>query len=239
MVVAAVGAVTAIGGAVIQSSAASKSAKAQARAAREQIQANKEALAHSEELNRPYLEAGTRALDPYQASLGLLGADKQNEAYGMFANSPDYLYALDQGMRHTLASSAVTGLGTQGGGVLRQLQKEGSGLATQNLNNWRSGLSNLWGKGSETAGYLGTQAVAGANQQNQYTQSAADARLSAYQRQANAWGGALNSLGSVATAAYGRLPPSPSSVAQISTAGLFPMVGPGSQRSVAKAQGNP
>lgn len=203
MVVAAVvGGVAAIGGAVISSSAASSAAKAQTRAANASAAEQRKALDYSKQVQDPYLQAGGQAIVPFRASLGIGTPEEIAASYKMFSDSPDYKYAYDEGMRATTAGAKATGMGTQGGGVLKALQTRGSGLATQNLSNWRQAVGTLMDAGSGTARALGNQATQTSGNIGD-TLTTGAARSSAYKMEgAKAWSGAVEDVGTLGSYAY-------------------------------------
>jgi hypothetical protein len=203
MVVAAVvGGVAAIGGAAITASAASGAAKDQRRAAQASANEQRQAMEYSKEVQDPYLKAGSQAIIPFRASLGIGTQEEIDAAYNMFSNSPDYKYAFDEGMRATTAASKAGGMGVQGGGVLKALQTRGSGLATQNLSNWRQAVGTLMDTGTSTARALGNQATQTAGNIGD-TLTTGAARASAYNMEgAKAWQSGLEDVGSLGSYAY-------------------------------------
>jgi hypothetical protein len=124
----------------------------------------------------PWMQAGTGALGQMQA---LNGGN-----FSSFHESPDYQFALKQGM-DSLDSSAAARGGLFGGGHSRDLVNYGQGMAEQNYNNYYNRLQSMAGQGQTTAAGLGTLgANMATNIGNQYT-NAANARSSAYGQIAN------------------------------------------------------
>jgi hypothetical protein len=203
MVVAAVvGGVAAIGGAVITSNAASDAAKAQERAAAAGVAQQDKALEYTKSIMKPYVDAGHQALPYLQGSLGIGTPEENAKALSAFYTSPDYAYAVEQGQQAVTSGAKVTGMGLHGGGVLDELQKRRMGLATQNLNNWRSGVSDLMGQGRTSAGFVADQATGTARAQSD-TLNAGAARASAYKMQgAQAISDGISDVGSLASYAY-------------------------------------
>jgi len=190
--VAAIVGVAAAGASLIGSS---MQASAAGKAADQQTQAQLAAIQEQQrqyDLTRgdlgPYREYGTQSL----AALNKL----MNGDYSGFDKSPDYLYAKQQAIGASDASAAARG-GLYGGGHSADLASLASGLASQNLGNYRNFLE--WG------GNLGENASA---QTGQIGQNAANAISDAYgnignaQAQgtigsANAWANGANQIGSI------------------------------------------
>jgi hypothetical protein len=202
MVVSAViGGVAAIGGAVITSNAASDAAKAQRDATNASIAEQRAGLDYAKQVQDPYLKAGQSAIVPFRASLGIGSPDEVASAYKMFSESPDYQWALNQGIDATLARANATGLGTRGGGALKALTQYGQGMATQNLSNWRQAVGTLMDVGNSTAARLGNQATQTAGNIGD-TMTTGAARASAYNMQgAGAWSDALGDTAKIFGAA--------------------------------------
>ncbi len=96
---------------------------------------------------QPYIEAGTGALT------GLNNLASGN--YSGFDNSPDYLYALQQGLKGVDRSAAARGA-LYSGGTTADTLSTAEGLASQNLGNYRSSLMNLAQMGSGAGANLGS-----------------------------------------------------------------------------------
>lgn len=131
----------------------------------------------------PWLNAGSGALTQMQA---LNGGD-----FSSFKASPDYQFALDQGMQSLDRSAASRG-GLYSGGHSADLMKFGQGLASQNYGNYYNRLAGLAGVGQTTGQSLGQF---GANAANQI----GGARQSAYnnigQNNADFYAGTAGALG--------------------------------------------
>lgn len=79
--------------------------------------------------------------------------------YSAFFNSPDYQFALQQGMKSLDASAAANGR-LYAGGYGQDLTNYAQGMATQNLNNYENRLMQISGQGQqagEFGGQLGMQ----------------------------------------------------------------------------------
>lgn len=118
----------------------------------------------TEDISR--LESGTfTPLDRLGAQPGTPGAPGANGQpdYSGFFNSPDYQFALQQGGQ-AVDRSAAAGGRLASGNTLAAAQQYGQGLATQNYQNYLSGLRGLAGMGQEAtnnANQFGYNSAAG------------------------------------------------------------------------------
>ena len=135
---------------------------------------------------------------PGYAAPGTSGAQGsatgQAPDYSAFFNSPDYQFALQQGMKSLDASAAARGR-LYAGGYGQDLTNYAQGMATQNLNNYENRLMSISGQGQqagEFGGQLGMQ-FAGMNGQN--LMNAGNAAANNYMNQATAQNGFINNLG--------------------------------------------
>ena len=92
--------------------------------------------------NMPWLQAGQNALTGMQA---LNSGD-----FSGFTQSPDYQFAMDQGLKSLERGAAARG-GLYSGGADADRMQFASGLASQNYNNYYNRLAGLAGAG-QTAG---------------------------------------------------------------------------------------
>ena len=186
-------AITVVGGAISSNQAngaANRAASAQERAAQLSVDEQRRQFDLARQDQAPWLAAGTDALGRQTAFL--------NGDFSGFMNSPDYKYALSQGL-DTIDHRAAANGGLFGGGNTRDAIRFGSGLATQNADNYFSKLAGMSGTGQNTAQNLGQLgANMATNIGNQYGR-AGDARESAYQQigrnTADFWGGATRAIG--------------------------------------------
>lgn len=102
----------------------------------------------------PFRTTGLSAQQQQAALSGALGADAQRQAFAAFQESPEQAFIREQGQRAVLANAAATG-GVQGGNVLRELTRFGTGLASQDIQNRFSRLGALSGQGLTAAGQIG------------------------------------------------------------------------------------
>ena len=171
---------------VVDAWAANKSAGAQAKAGKQSIAEQQRQFDLTRKDMMPWMQAGTGALGQMQA---LNKGD-----FSQFYQSPDYQFALDQGIKGLDRSAAARGR-LYSGGYGQDLTQYAQGLATQNYGNYYGRLADMAGVGNTTASNLGTFGANKANQiSNQYG-NIGNARASAYQGYANAFNKAANQFG--------------------------------------------
>ncbi|MFC4728799.1 hypothetical protein [Coralloluteibacterium thermophilus] len=137
----------------------------------------------------PWLQAGQTAL----SSLERLNSGD----YSGFENSPDYLYAQDRGLAALDRSAAARG-SLYAGGTDADRISFASGLATQNLNNYRNSLNSMAGLGQTTASNLGSLGQSAANNVSNALINAGNARASSYQAAGQANQNAASGLAGLA-----------------------------------------
>jgi hypothetical protein len=95
---------------------------------------------------QPYYDQGQGA-SQYQAALsGALGGDAQAAAFARYLESPEQAYLKEQSERALTRNAAATG-GLRGGNVLKELQKNATGLAAQDFQNSFGRLEQTAGRG--------------------------------------------------------------------------------------------
>lgn len=178
----------AITGTVIAAGTALYSANQQKKAGERGAQAQIDAANMSvAEQQRQYNQ--TRAdMEPFrQAGVGALSRQEQvlSGDYSGFEKSPDYLYALESGIKGLDRSAAARG-NLNSGGHSADLMKLGQGLATQNLNNYWSKLAGQAGQGYSATSNLGSLGANMATNIGNAYGNAGNARASSYQQSADA-----------------------------------------------------
>lgn len=128
-------------------SAAKDASKASQQAADRALAAQQQNYSRTETNLNPYINAGTGALGQL---VQLNSGD-----YSSFNQSPDYLYALGQGIQGVDRSAAARG-SLYSGGHSADVLKTAEGLASQNLNNYRGYLTGLAQMGQGAATNLGS-----------------------------------------------------------------------------------
>lgn len=138
----------------------------------------------------PFLDAGYDALRRQQAAL--------EGDFSGFEQSPDYLFALQQGSQALDRGAAARG-GFMGGGADADRIKLGQGLASQNFGNYWNRLAGRAGQGQSAATTLGGLGANMATNIGGNLMDAANARASSYANTANQWG----NFGNQAAGAFG------------------------------------
>jgi hypothetical protein len=172
---ATIGAVGALGGALISSHAASKSAKTSAAGALAAQQTQQANLADIKTHLQPYLDAGTQALPQLTQAITGIGNGNSDSMMAALQNYPGYQFALKQGMQGINAEAAKQGTrlsGQQLTGAIDYLKNSASSLFDKYLGNL-SGLTGIGERGNTTY----AQAATGvANNVSQLQQDAANSR---------------------------------------------------------------
>lgn len=134
-------------------------------------------LARQDQL--PFLEAGYDALRDQNAAL--------KGDFSGFQNSPDYAYALQQGLQSQERGAAARG-GFMGGGADADRIALAEGLASQNFGNYWNRLAGRAGQAQTAATNLGGLGMGMAGNIGNNLMNSANARASSYANSANAWG---------------------------------------------------
>jgi len=108
----------------------------------------------------PYASQGGGAAKLQADLTGANGQQAQQEAYAQYQSSPAMQYQMDQMQKATERSAAARG-GLLGGNVLQELQRNASGIASQDYQNQFNNMSQVTNAGlnaaSQQAGLLGQQ----------------------------------------------------------------------------------
>lgn len=129
-----------------QGAAAKKAGRAQANAAQQTIDMQQSIYDQSRRDAMPFYDAGVNAL-------GQINAVNRGD-YSGFENSPDYLYARGQAQQGIERGAAARG-SLYSGGTNVDLANALSGIASQNLGNYRNSLMGLAQMGQNQSQYLG------------------------------------------------------------------------------------
>ena len=113
-----------------------------------------------------------------------------------FTASPGYEFVRSEGMRGLERSAAARG-GAFSGNALRGLDQFNNGLASQEYANYYNRLAGLSGTGQTASNNLGSLGANTAGNIGQLLSNSGAARASGVVGSANAWGGALNQLGTL------------------------------------------
>jgi len=156
------GVATAIGASSLIGMAGSQSAANKQRGAADSANAlAREQFEYQKQINKPYSEAGTRALGKMEDP-----SFQKDFTRADFQTSPGYQFALEQGQNAINAMNSATGNTVSGAG-LAALSKYNTGMADQSyqqaFNNFQTNTQNKFGRLSNIAG-MGQGAVG--NMQN-------------------------------------------------------------------------
>lgn len=180
-----------LGGAT-SSKAATSAANVQAQAARESALQQRQMFDQMRGDLRPYMDVGAGALNKMAGLYGIGNGGRAD--FSDFTASPDYQFALDQGNKMLNRTAAAKGQLVSGNALLAA-QKFGQGLATQQYGNYFSRLSGMAGMGQNAAAGVGAAGIQTGRGIGEAITGAGQATASGIVGSANAWGGALNSIG--------------------------------------------
>lgn len=192
---AAIGAGTTLYSASQARRGANNAANAQQQAADAAIAEQQRQYDLSRQDQQPWMQAGQNALGQMQA---LNAGD-----FSSFQQSPDYQFAMDQGMQALDRGAAARG-GLYAGGADADRIAFGQGLASQQYGNYYNRLAGIAGMGQGSANALGALGANSANQIGGNLMGAGNARASAYTTGANANINAANQLGQLGGFALGQ-----------------------------------
>lgn len=187
---------------------ASKAADAQKDAAKQAAAVQQQAMDYQKQNYEkasgnlsPFIQTGQGANSLLASAYGLNGAPPLSDSTLQgFYNSPDYKFAL-KGGSEALDNSAAAKGGVLGGNQIRAQTEYGSGLATQNLQNYFSRLAGMSGQGIQAGGVLGqigtgvgAQVGASANNIGNSTMAAGTAEASGIKGMVGGFNQGLSSL---------------------------------------------
>lgn len=141
---------------------------------------------------------GTRQVSnpDFQAGNAFLSREEMDEARDRFVETPGYNFRFDEGLRALDRSASARGR-LQGGGITREVQRYGQGIAADEFNNYANRLAGIAGMGqgatqstatlgANSATNIGNALQAGAQQQGNALMAAGTARASGFAGAANA-----------------------------------------------------
>lgn len=161
---AVVGAGATIGGGLISAGAAKKAASQQAAEAQQALDFQQQVYQTGQQNLQPFIGTGTNALAALSGFYGLPGAGgtaagtpggNALQSYQAFTQTPFYTFPLQQGTQAIQQATAASGLNLTPG-TISGIGKFAQNYASQNFNQYISGLSGL-ASGGQTA----AQALAG------------------------------------------------------------------------------
>jgi len=142
-------------GGMIQSSAASDAAGAQTAAAEAGIAEQRRQFDMVRELLKPYVEAGTPALQQQQALIGLQGQEAQQQAISALEQGAGFQARVRQGEEALLQRASATG-GLRGGNIQAALAQFRPQMLQQEIETQYGRLGGLTSLGQQSAAGVGT-----------------------------------------------------------------------------------
>lgn len=163
---------------------------------------------------QPYLDSGVSAQNSLNTRLGLAGGDSSSADYGSLTkpftgadltSTPGYQFQLDQG-NQAIDRKQASGGNYLSGAALKEGQRFAQNYAgtsfqagydrdAQNKSRVQNFLSSVAGLGQNSAGAVGNIRQNFSNAFGQNTVGAGNAKAAGIMGQANAWGGAINDIG--------------------------------------------
>ncbi len=178
-------------GSIGSSNAAGKAADAQGDAAGKAIAEQRAQFEAIQALLKPYVTAGTGALQGQQNLIGLGGADAQTKAIQGLAGGPEMQSMVQQGENAILQNASATG-GLRGGNTQGALAQFRPQMLNQLINQQFSRLGGITSIGQNAAAGVGNAGMGmAANVSNLYGQQGA-AAAGQYLAEGKAIGGILN-----------------------------------------------
>lgn len=196
-VAAGVSAVAGIAGAAMQSSAVSGAADKAQQTQREAQEATRQAQAQMRSDLLPYMTAGTNALAPAQALLGLNGPEAAANAMQGFQQSPGYQFQLDQGLRAIDAGASARGM-LRSGATIKAEERLGQDLASQEFGTYYNRMMNLASLGQNAAAGVGNGAIQANGQNALLAGGIAQTQMSEGSAQASIYGNVAQGIGNLA-----------------------------------------
>lgn len=163
-----------------------KAKKAQEKAAKQQLSIQQAQYAQQQANMQPYLQSGQNALAKTNAVM--------NGDYSGFENSPQYQYALQQGLQGVDRSAAAKG-SLYSGGQQADIVNYAQGLASQNLNNYLSQLNGMSNQGYSAANSANNSSQNYANGATSVYGSIGNAQAQAAASNANSINSGLSTIG--------------------------------------------
>jgi len=178
-------------GSVMQADAASEAASIQAGAAGEGIAEQRRQFDALQALLKPYVEAGTPALEQQQALLGLKGPEAEQAAIERIRGGQTFQELARQGEEALLQRASATG-GLRGGNIQGALAQFRPALLSQAIEQQYGRLGGMTELGQRSAVGVGAAGIqSGTNVANLLAQQGA-ARSGGELNEAKAYGGLFN-----------------------------------------------
>lgn len=187
--------VGAVAGGLIANHGARGAARSAEESAAAQIAEGRRQYDQTRSDNEPFRQAGVGATGAQQNLLGI-GADPraQDAAFARWRDSTGYQFGLDESLRSVQQGAASRG-GLFSGAAMKALQDRGSQVANQGFGTYFNQIGAVAGQGQAANNSNAQAGQAYASNFGNATMAAGNARASAYQQRAGAWGDTLNQLG--------------------------------------------
>ncbi len=203
MPAAIVGAVAAVGGALLASDGAKSAARTQAHATDNATAEQQREYDINQANQQPYIDAGKTALGQYQTAI-----NKPTTAADVMANDPGYAFELQQGQTALDRKIAAMG-GRVSGAALKATDQYATNYATTGYNaayqrsqDRLNRLASLAGLGQTATGASAAAGQASTNAMSDLITRQGDATAGSQLAQANIWGNAGNQLAALAQRYY-------------------------------------
>ena len=201
----------AVGSAVIGSNSASKAADASQNAADQATAEQRREYDQSRSDQLPWLNTGKNALDTLAGLYGVGSGAGATPDYSEFYKSPDYNFAMQQGIAGVDAGAAARG--SLDSGATRKAETQyASNLASSNFNNYANRLAGLAGVGQNAANTLTSAGQNTANNVSNIIQNAGNSQASSYLAQGKSYADAVGSIAGIGSGLitnYGSRPSTP------------------------------
>jgi hypothetical protein len=178
-------------GSAMSSRAASRASNQQSAAAEAGIEEQRRQFDAIRELLRPYVEAGTPALQGQQALLGLLGPEEQAKAIRGIESGAGFQAIARQGETAMLQQASATG-GLRGGNIQGALAQFRPQLLQSAIDEQYQRLGGLTALGQQSAAGVGTAGMQSASNISGLLQQQGAARAGGIIGGAAPWAQALN-----------------------------------------------
>lgn len=145
---------------------AQQAANTQAAAAERAIAEQRAARLSAEQLQQPFVQAGSKSLAAQMALIGLNGTGEQQDAINGLLTSPEYTSGVQQGEEAILQNAAATG-GLRGGNTQNSLARFRSDLLANTITNKYNqygGLTSLGQNAAAGTGNAGLQVASNIGQ---------------------------------------------------------------------------
>ncbi len=140
---------------------AQQAANTQAAAADRAIAEQRAARDQSQQLQQPYVDAGSKSLAAQMALIGLNGTGAQQEALNALLTGPEYTTAVTQGEEAILQNAAATG-GLRGGNTQNSLARFRADLLNSTIASKYNQLGGITSLGQNAAAGVASKNLASA-----------------------------------------------------------------------------